>query len=61
MYSCHIEYNYDARGDCIDLSTLQDTYYIYPLNLHNCVTKIALATEELYACHQQKKTSPDKG
>lgn len=48
MYSCHIEYNYDPRGDCIDLSTLQDTYYIYPLNLKNCVTKIALATEEIF-------------
>ncbi|MDD2533519.1 MAG: lysophospholipid acyltransferase family protein [Eubacteriales bacterium] len=49
MYSCHIEYNYDRRGDCIDLSTLSDTYYIYPLNQRNCVTKIALATEELFA------------
>lgn len=48
MYSCHIEYQYDQRGDCIDLSTLDDTYYIYPLHLKNCVTKIALATEELY-------------
>jgi len=48
MYSCHIEYDYDKRGDCIDLSTLLDTYYIYPLNLRCCVTKIALATEELY-------------
>jgi len=48
MYSCHIEYNYDKRGDCIDLSTLEDTYYIYPLHRRDCVTKIALATEELY-------------
>ena len=53
MYSCHIEYNYDPRGDCIDLSTLSDTYYIYPLNLRNCVTKIALATEELFNYHVQ--------
>lgn len=48
MYSCHVEYNYDARGDCIDLSTLSDTYYLYPVHLKNCVTKIALATEELF-------------
>lgn len=48
MYSCHVEYNYDSRGDCIDLSTLTDTYYLYPLQLKNCVTKIALATEELF-------------
>lgn len=51
MYSCHIEYDYDPRGDCIDLSTLSDTYYIYPRNLRNCVTKIALATEELFNYH----------
>lgn len=55
MYSCHIEYDYDKRGDCIDLSTLDDTYYIYPLNKRNCVTKIALATEELYDYHNKKK------
>lgn len=55
MYSCHIEYDYDRRGDCIDLSTLEDTYYIYPLNLKNCVTKIALATEELFAWSQKQK------
>lgn len=48
MYSCHIEYNYMGRGDCIDLSTLQDTYYIYPLNQRNVVTKIHFATEEIY-------------
>ncbi len=30
MYSCHIEYDYMGNGDCIDLSTLEDTYYIYP-------------------------------
>ncbi len=53
MYSCHVEYNYDRRGDCIDLSTLSDTYYIYPLNQRNCVTKIALATEELFDYHSR--------
>ena len=56
LYSCHVEYNYDKRGDCIDLSTLDDTYYIYPLHLKNCVTKIALATEELYR-HELGKAS----
>lgn len=55
MYSCHIEYDYDQRGDCIDLSTLTDTYYIYPRNLCNCVTKIALATEELHDYQQKRK------
>jgi DNA-directed RNA polymerase subunit RPC12/RpoP len=48
MYSCHIEYDYQGRGDCIDLSTLHDTYYIYPKTDEWSATKISLATEELY-------------
>lgn len=48
MYSCHIEYDYMGKGDCIDLSTLSDTYYIYPKTGDWSATKISLATEELY-------------
>ncbi len=54
LYSCHIEYEYLGKhGDCIDLNTLEDTWYIYP---HDClfsVTKMALATEELFLQHKQ--------
>ena len=47
--ACHIEYNYKRKfGDCIDLNTLNDTYYIYPHGEDFAVTKIALATEEIY-------------
>ena len=48
MYSCHIEFDYNKTGDCVDLSTLSDTYYLYPQGEQFSVTKIALATEELY-------------
>ncbi|HBN85886.1 MAG TPA: hypothetical protein DDZ89_18825 [Clostridiales bacterium] len=49
LYSCHIEYNYLGKhGDCVDLNTLTDTYYIYPKCDNFSVTKIALATEEIY-------------
>lgn len=49
LYSCHIEYNYLGKhGDCIDLNTLTDTFYIYPYGEDFSVTKMALATEELY-------------
>lgn len=58
MYSCHIEYNYMGNGDCIDLSTLDDTYYLYPKTYRNVVTKIALATEELYQISQGRKKKP---
>ncbi|MBR5031098.1 MAG: hypothetical protein IKX49_00175 [Clostridia bacterium] len=49
LYSCHIEYEYLGKyGDCVDLNTLNDTYYIYPHGENFAVTKFALATEELY-------------
>ncbi|MDD5018263.1 MAG: 1-acyl-sn-glycerol-3-phosphate acyltransferase [Eubacteriales bacterium] len=55
MYSCHIEYEYMGKGDCVDLSTLSDTYYIYPEGADWSATKIALATEELFIWHLKRK------
>ena len=46
--ACHVEYAYKGRGDCVDLSTMDDSFYLYPLAPDVAVTKIALATEELY-------------
>ena len=51
LYSCHIEYEYLGKfGDCVDLNTLKDTWYVYPdpAKCEFAVTKMALATEELY-------------
>ena len=49
LYSCHIEYDYLGKhGDCVDLNTLTDTWYIFPEGEDFSVTKMALATEELY-------------
>lgn len=49
LYSCHIEYEYLGKyGDCVDLNTLTDTWYVYPEGEGFSVTKMALATEELY-------------
>ena len=49
LEACHIEYNYLGKyGDCIDLNTLDDTYYIYPHAEKFSVTKINFATEEMY-------------
>lgn len=49
MYSCHIEIDFHVRNmNCIDLSTLEDTYFVYPLSEQASITKISLATEELY-------------
>jgi hypothetical protein len=56
LYSCHIELNYLGKyGDCIDLNTLEDTWYCYPHDVPFSVVKIALATEELYQNHKRTK------
>jgi len=56
LYSLHIEYDYLGKGhDCIDLSTLNDTYYLYPIYKENVVTKLHFATEELYKIKLKEK------
>lgn len=48
-YSVHIEYEYLGQfGDCVDLNTINDTLYVYPECEKFSVTKISLATEELF-------------
>lgn len=55
-YSVHIEYRYLFRhGDCVDLNTKDDTWYIYPNNCPFAVTKMALAAEELYFADKKSK------
>jgi ribosomal protein S27AE len=59
LYSCHIEYEYLGKhGDCVDLNTLEDTWYIYPHDCDVSVTKMALATEELYFAYREKIGRP---
>ncbi|MBR6351788.1 MAG: hypothetical protein IKR93_05660 [Firmicutes bacterium] len=59
LYSCHIEYEYLGKfGDCVDLNTLEDTWYIYPQGQDFAVTKMALATEELYYKHRRDSGDP---
>ena len=61
LYSCHIEYEYLGKhGDCVDLNTLEDTWYIYPYNCDFSVTKMALATEELFFAHRRAIGRPCK-
>ena len=61
LYSCHIEYEYLGKyGDCVDLNTLDDTWYIYPHDCEFSVTKMALATEELYFAYRRSTGKPCK-
>ena len=55
-YGVHIEYEYLGKyGDCVDLNTLDNTYYVYPERKDFSVTKISLATEEIYKAKFSKK------
>lgn len=47
-YGLHVEYNYFGKGHCISFSSVNDTYYIYPVDQSVSVTKIHFAVEELY-------------
>ena len=59
LYSVHIEYEYLGKyGDCVDLNTLKDTWYIYPEAEKFSVTKMALATEELYFAYRRSIGRP---
>ena len=44
----HIEFNYMKRGDAIEISDLERTYFVYPINHKNVLTKIHFATELIY-------------
>lgn len=54
--SLHIEYDYCyiKPFDCVDISTENDSFYCYPKK-ENVVTKLAFATEALYARTARKK------
>ncbi len=57
LYSLHVEYDYKGKGDCIDLSTLEDTFYIYPITRKNVVTKLQFAVEEIYQLKQEEQAA----
>lgn len=53
MYSCHIEYQYRKYGDCLDISTDEDTFFCNPVNFDNHLTKFHFATEEIFKHHKK--------
>lgn len=54
MTSIHTEYNYRGKGQCVTLSTLDNTYFIYPLEDGFNATKIQFATEYLYEKYKKE-------
>jgi len=57
LYSLHIEFDYFGKGDCLDLSTLEDTFYLYPLTRKNVVTKLQFAVEEIYKMKEKERVA----
>ena len=47
-FSIHTEYDYRGQGECITLSTPDNTYFLYPLEPGFSATKIQFATEALW-------------
>ena len=47
LNSMHIEYDYLGRGDCVDISVQDDSFWCY-LSKRDAITKISFATEEMH-------------
>ncbi|MBQ4354190.1 MAG: hypothetical protein IJC71_04775 [Clostridia bacterium] len=54
LYSMHIEYDYLGRGDCVDISTADDSFWLY-LSKRDAVTKLSYATEEIFKMADAKR------
>lgn len=55
MTSIHTEYNYRGKGQCVTLSTLDNTYFLFPRGEGFNATKIQFATEYLYEVAKEKR------
>lgn len=47
MESLHIEYDYCGKGDCVDISVPDDSFWCY-LSKRDAITKLSFATEEMH-------------
>ena len=70
LESVHIEYDYpynkkkykkNVFGDCVDISTADDSYWLHPVNLRDQLTKLSFATEEIYKFAQEKLHASHEG
>ena len=52
--SVHVEYAYKYGGDVFDVATINENYWIYPLTTRDILTKVSLATEEIYFLSKEK-------
>lgn len=54
LESMHIEYDYLGRGDCVDISIPDDSFWCY-LSKKDAITKLSFATEEIHFLAKEKK------
>lgn len=54
LESMHIEYDYLGRGDCVDMSVQDDSFWCY-LSKRDAVTKISFATEEIHKLAEKRE------
>lgn len=47
-YSLHVDFDFRGKGPFIDISTANETFYLYPRTTDCSVTKVTLAAEEMY-------------
>ena len=61
MNSLHVEYDFHRfrKENCFDISTETDSFYCYPTKT-DVVTKLSLATEEIYKIHMDRKNAERK-
>lgn len=55
--SVHIEYDYLGRGDCVEISVTDDSYWCY-VSRRDALTKLSFATEEIF--FYAKESAPKK-
>ena len=69
LESIHIEYDYpwnkkkyrkNVFGDCVDISTPDESYWCHPINKRDQLTKISFATEEIYSLALEKLHGREK-
>lgn len=60
-FSIHTEYNYRNKGQCITLSTYDNTYFLFPMTDGFNATKLQFATEYLYEISFGQKNNIKKG
>ncbi|MBR5800338.1 MAG: hypothetical protein IKY23_09790 [Lachnospiraceae bacterium] len=53
LESLHIEYDYLKRGDCVDISVPNDSFWCY-VSKRDVITKLSFATEEIHQLAKRK-------